>query len=366
MKVNREGESVKFRLRYDGREIRRIVPLSELVEFLEGDGVRESNLPHDKVPVKFSTFITEKYLPRCAKPNLKQNSYEREEDCAKALLHFFGEYHLHKIDLESWEAYKAGRLNGTLSFSRKKCVNSTVDKEFDCLRRALNYAAQLGQIKRNPLLGVKGLKSESRREIWLRKQEIERLLGCCDSWLREITEFRILTGARPTEALRFGQENVDCERGEFWLQTLKKRKEGTHKRYFSIASLGPRFDKLLKGLRPHPETGFFFCRADGKPYPLITVQHGFVRARKLAGLDKVIPYDLRGTFAMHRAMVVKNFRQLQAEMGHGNPMSIQSYLDEASRYRKEESIFYEFGPENELLDQAKSGHKSGHFNQDNP
>jgi hypothetical protein len=27
-------------------------------------------------------------------------------------------------------------------------------------------------------------------------------------------------------------------------------------------------------------------------------------------------------------------------MGHGNPQSIQSYLDEASRYRVEESIFH--------------------------
>jgi integrase len=93
-------------------------------------------------------------------------------------------------------------------------------------------------------------------------------------------------------------------------------------------------------MTPHPETGYFFFKRAGRPYSLSQVEHLFSKAREAAGLGHTIPYDLRGTFAMHRAMVVKNFRQLQTEMGHGNPQSIQSYLDEASRYRVEESIFH--------------------------
>ncbi len=316
MKITKSGDSIKFRFRIDGEEIRRIVSMQELVDFLVGKDRQESNLPDDRFPVKFAAFVSEKYLPRCAKPNLKHNSYERELDSATALTRIFGELYLHKIDLESWEAYKTGRLNGTLSFSRKKCANSTVDKEFDCLRRTLNYSVQLGLVKRNPLLGVKGLKNENRRETWLKKQEIERLLGCCPKWLADLMEFRILTGARPSEAVLFGKDNLDWSRGEIWLTTLKKRKAGSHRRYFSIPSLGRRFEKLLRRLEPHPVSGLYFVNRFGKPLSLCTIEHAFVRARALAGMEKLTPYDLRGTFAMHRAMVVKNFRQLQTEMGH--------------------------------------------------
>lgn len=364
MKVKRIGNDVHFEFRHAKQYVRRVVSLEELTDFLEGGRREETNLPAERLPVKFSEFVEQKYLPRCAKPNLKSNSYEREKDSSIALRHFFGDFYLHKIDLEAWETYKTGRLNGTLAFSRRRCANTTVDKELDCLRRSLSYAAQLGLIKRNPLLGVKGLKGQSRREIWLRKHEIERLLGCCDTWLRDLVEFRILTGARPTEALMFGKENVDWKRNEIWLATLKKRRNGIHKRYFSIPSLGQRFETLLKRLIPHPDTRLYFCRKDGTPYPLQTIDNTFVRTRRLASLDGVTPYDLRGTFAMHRAIVVKNFRQLQTEMGHSNPMSIQSYLDEANRYQKDESIFYDPEAEKLAAETDKTAHKSAHFSPD--
>lgn len=341
MKIDRQGDAVRFEYRFESRYIRRVVSLTELTKFLEGGQRQESNLPDGKSPVTFIGFVDEKYLPRCAKPNLKANSYEREEDSAKAIKHFFGENHLHDIDLEMWETYKTGRLYGTLPFSRRRCVNSTVDKEFDCLRRVLNYAVQLSLIKRNPLLGVKGLKNESRQEVWLRKPEIESLLTCSIPYgmVKDLFEFRILTGARPTEALLFGKDNVERDNGEIWLQTLKKRGKKIHKRYFTIKSLSPRFEALLNRIKPHPVTGLYFCKPNGQAYTCDRIDRIFAKIRDTAGLPHVKPYDLRGTFAMHRAMVVRNFRQLQTEMGHSSPMSIQSYLDEASRFRPEDSIF---------------------------
>lgn len=60
-------------------------------------------------------------------------------------------------------------------------------------------------------------------------------------------------------------------------------------------------------------------------------------------------------------MVVKNFRQLQAEMGHSNPMPIQSYLDEAGRYQKEESIFFEVEAKNPVEQERNTAHKSAHY-----
>lgn len=45
-------------------------------------------------------------------------------------------------------------------------------------------------------------------------------------------------------------------------------------------------------------------------------------------------------FAMHRAIVIRDFRQLQMELGHEDPLSVQSYLDNTSRMMPEDSIFY--------------------------
>ncbi len=89
MKVDREGDLVRFEYRYDNRYLRRVVSMAELTEFLEGGRRQESNLPEASLSVTFTDFVIEKYLPRCAKPNLKLNSYEWEEDSAKALTHFF-------------------------------------------------------------------------------------------------------------------------------------------------------------------------------------------------------------------------------------------------------------------------------------
>ena len=169
----------------------------------------------------------------------------------------------------------------------------------------------------------------------------DRLLESCEPWLRDLMEFRVLTGARPSEAAVVGERNWDRSKNEFWVCTLKKRTPGEHRRYFSIPTLGLRFRSLLERLKPHPRTGLYFCKPDGEAYQLDTVEHAFSRARVLANLSHITSYDLRGTFAMHRAMVVQGFRQLQSEMGHSNPNSIQSYLDEAARYRPEDSIFYE-------------------------
>ena len=164
---------------------------------------------------------------------------------------------------------------------------------------------------------------------------------------RDLFEFRVWTGARPEEAELFGKDNVNWETGEIWILTGKKRKRdgGTPRsRYFRIKSLGPRFEELLKSLVAHPATGRYFCNPmTGAPYAARYVLNVFGKASVAAGISKrlpVTPYDLRGTFATHRAMVVRSFRQLQTEMGHSSPKSIEHYLASASHHRPQESIFY--------------------------
>lgn len=113
-------------------------------------------------------------------------------------------------------------------------------------------------------------------------------------------------------------------------------------REFDVASLGPRFADLMKELKPNAQSGFYFYAnaKSAEPLSYSYFQHMFTEAKIAAGLSQIRPHDLRGSFAVHRAMVIKNFRQLQIEMGHGNSRSIESYLARAQRFDPSESIFW--------------------------
>ncbi len=346
MNVVKEGDVVRFEYRHGGNYIRRVVPISALTEFLIGGPLAESNLGAGAVPETFEHFAKEEYLPKSAKHRLKDSSYHREVCTVQSLCHFLGQKNLHEITREDWENFKHARLSGKLGDKHTGCSEGTVLKEFKCLRAVLQYAADLGLIRRNVISDIKklGLADGNRADIWLTKEEIEKLLPCFPYHLRPLFEFRVFTGARPGEANQFGKENIDWNKGEIWILNSKRKKgsRNSERRYLNIKSLGPRFEELLRNLTPNPASGLYFCNPKtGNPYAGDYLARAFKNALRKSGISKpAVSYDLRGTFATHRAMVVRHFRQLQTELGHSSPASIQHYLDQAQRFDKKESIFY--------------------------
>lgn len=343
-------DSVRISYRYGEVRIRRVIGLAQLTEFLTGAAYEASNLGPTG-SITFESFCANLYLPKNAKHRLKEKTYTREQNLVKALNRYFGAKQLDKISREDWDIYLDRRLTGKLFAKGKPCAPGTAKKEFQTLRTILSHAVELGYVQKNVVANVKiNLSDGNRSDIWLTKEEISSLLGRIPEQqltFRNLFEFRIWTGARPEEAEQFGKDNVNWETGEIWLLTGKKKKKAAgnpRRRYFKIKSLGPRFEALLRSLTPHPVTGLYFCRATtGKPYISRYVLKVFDKAVTAAGITKrlpLVPYDLRGTYATHRAMVVRNFRQLQTEMGHSSPQSIEHYLDSATHYRPTDSIFY--------------------------
>lgn len=331
-----EGERVRFEYHMMGQYVRRIVTLKALTMFLTGEVELNHNLAPGASSMELGKFMSQEYLPRCARPRFTNHlSYEAEVDLVKTLDKTLGALALHEITSREAEKHKTSRLEQGIS-------NNTIKKELHCLRRIMDYAVRLGLVRENLLPPVKGLPSRNRRDIWLRKEEIERLLPCCSERIREYVEVLILTGARVGEALDLKEGDLDLTLGILRMPTEKQRRPPREiMREFRLESLGPRLTRLLESLVPHPKTGYYFCQSDdGRPLRYDWVNREFVIARGKAGLDHVHLHDLRGTFTMHRSMVVKNFRQLQAELGHRDAHSIQSYLDRAQCFNPEESIFY--------------------------
>ena len=370
MLIKRINDSFQFDLTYAGRRIRRMVNRDELIIFLEGGKFASpnENLPSGKEPITFDEFTMKYYLSTHCRAAKKQGTFHVDQISVRALSRYFGDMPLHSVEPRHWEEYKGLRLSGSVPTrcarileetfqraDRRGPKNSpaspwTVNRELSCMNQIFTYAARLQFVKTNPMNGAKRLPAESRKDYWLKKAEIERylqlipprLLKDNPSQMRHFAEFLILTGARIGEGLQFKKRDVDWERREIKIITFKKKKarEKVY-RYLSIDSLGPRFVSLLKNMKPHPATGCYFygARGGGSPLPYQWARRQLVRGARKAGFDWLRPHDMRHTFAMHRAIVVRDFRQLQMELGHEDPVSVQSYLDNTSRLKAEDSIF---------------------------
>ncbi|OGR47058.1 MAG: hypothetical protein A2X40_07620 [Elusimicrobia bacterium GWC2_65_9] len=326
---------VEFNVHHQKVRIRRTVTMEALVAFLNGGTDKDSNLAAKGAPMSLTEFTDQKYLPSAAKPRLpNRSSYDAEVDLVSASFKPLGKKLLHEITRQDVEETKVAWLADGLA-------NSTIKRRLSALGRVMDYAVALGYVRENRIPKVRGLPAANRSGIWLKLPEIDKLLSHCDPTIKPFIEFLILTGARVGEALDFRRE--DLRPGKFLLPTEKQRKPMREAmRAFTIAEMGPRFARLLPQLKANPRSGFIFYLKPTSSTPLSYsyLHHQFIKAREAAGLPDIHLHDLRGTFAVHRAMIVKSFRQLQYELGHSDAKSIQSYLSRAETFDSEESVFY--------------------------
>lgn len=346
--VRIDGNRAYFEYTFEGEYVRRKVPLAELTSFLTHKERPDANLGAKGLAISFERFVAEHFLPKDARRRQKDNTFKRTKEVAKALNQHFGSKDLHRIDKEAWDDYQELRADGALG---RKCSPGGIRKEYVTFRAALNYAVELKFIQANPFAGIRpsklGLFDDNRCDIWFTIDELGRIFLWIPEEHRDLFEFRMWTGARPEEAARFGAANINWEAGTIWIETIKKKRRqgsGLRKRVLIIKSLGPKFEALLRRLKPHPVTGLMFARPDtGQPYSEAHLVGVFQAAVKKAGVVKrklPRPYDLCGTFAVHRAMAGVSFRQLQAELGHDTLTSIKNYLDEARHFTAKSSIFF--------------------------
>lgn len=331
---------------YSGRRYRGFIPVAALASLLTGTlpGEEDANLGKAG-PVLFDRFVDDIYLPRHSKPNKKPSAYESDLCSVRALKSFFVDKFLHGISKAMREDFKQRRLSGLLSDSGLPCSNNTVNRELSCLSQILEYGVQVDFLKGNPVEGLKRLPIVHRSMFWLNKVQFdEKFLPASskyqDGAYRGLFEFAAYTGGRLNEVLPAHKDDINWERGEIRLLTLKRRTTEKVYRYLSFKEIGPRLEGVLRRLKPHPETGYFFTKRNGQPCNDDHIEHVFGIVRAEAKLPQYRFHDLRHTYAMHRAMTHITFRQLQIELGHSSPQSIQTYLDQAVRFEPQQSLFF--------------------------
>jgi integrase len=335
---------------HGGRRYRGFISVATLASLLTGSAPGEEDANLGKAgPVPFAGFVDDFYLPRHAKPNKKEKSYESDLCSVRALKTFFDGKFLHEISKGMREDFKQRRLSGLLSDDGATCSNNTVNRELSCLSQILEYGVQVDCVKENPLEGLKRLPIIHRSMFWLTKEQFDKkLIAAAAKHMggkyQALFEFAAFTGGRLNEVLPAHKDDVNWDRGEVRLLTLKRRTTMKVYRYLSIKEIGPRLENLLRRLKPHPVTGNFFAKRNGEPCNDDHIDHVFRDVCDLAGLKENRFHDLRHTYAMHRAMTHVTFRQLQIELGHASPQSVQAYLDQAVRFEPQQSLFYKEAP----------------------
>ena len=373
MLVRKINNQFDFDFTFEGRRVRRTIDSAALVHFLEGGDFAESNanLAAGKEPISFYDFAYNYYLPLHSEARKKPSVYKTDRITMRSLALYFGDLPLHRIQASDWEDYKKARItSGVVPIRCKRLAAEpldrrarrlapgtkaspwTVNRELSGLNQVLEYALSLKLVKENPIVKCTRLPAKARKEFWLRKNDIDTFIKSIPApnesvVFQHLGEFLILTGARIGEALLFNARLVDWQRREIELVTFKKRgkERDTVYRYLSIDSLGPRFISLLRRMVPHAQTGNYFAGRRGRPLPYPWVRNHLAEGAQKAGFTWLRPHDLRHTFAMHRAIAIRDFRHLQQELGQEDPASIQSYLDNTARLRQEDSIFFFKSPQ---------------------
>jgi len=255
------------------------------------------------VKTKFSDMV-EKYIELYLKIN-RPTWWKSEKHNLRHLQAFFGDKHLHEITSLDVEKFKVDRL--------KVVGKNSVNKNLGCLRAMFNKAREWRLFDgENPVHNRQFLKLDNRRLRYLEKDEIARLLSCCDGHLKDIVEFAINTGMRQGEIFNLKWEDVDFNTG---LIHLLKTKSGNKREI----PMNEAVKAVLRRVKRPPEAIFVFSSFhNGKIYngPFNNVKHSFKTALAKAGIANFRFHDLRHTFASHLVMAGVDLLTVKELLGH--------------------------------------------------
>jgi integrase len=247
--------------------------------------------------IKLSEF-SEMFLKNYCKPY--KLSWVTDEYHIKSFLEFFGDIYLDEIKPLNIEEFRRWKLD-------RGAKHSTANRTLTCLRTMLYKAIEWGYLKENPMIKVKLYKEDTRRLRFLEKEEIGRLLYHCSPHINNITLFALNTGMRRGEILGLKWSAVDFNNDLIYLHKTKSKE----KRIIPMNSL---LKKLLLNIREHSISEYVFCNKDGNQ--IKSIDTGFKKALKRAGIDDFRFHDLRHTFASHLVMRGVDLSTVKELLGH--------------------------------------------------
>ncbi len=236
-----------------------------------------------------------------------------------ALLRYFGDVHIDRINPADVEQFKAARGTDKGQRTRRRIKPATVNRELACLKALFNHAIKADLPLRNPVSHVDFLPEHNEQTRVLSFDEQERYLAVATPTLRDVATLMLETGMRPEEVYRIRQENVNLAAG-FLANPYGKTKAARRRVPLTSAS-----KSVLARRMTELEGPFLFpCEADSsRPIPKINNAHDrAVRDSKVAPFRL---YDLRHTWATRAAESGIDLVTLAALLGHSKIQMVLRY-----------------------------------------
>jgi len=258
-------------------------------------------------PIVFKNFAKE-YLEQWSKVEKQESSAARDQTSINRLNQTFGKKLLSEIKRRDVEKYLAVRKT-------EGKAPATMNRELCCLKNMLRKAVDWNYLKDNPAWGIKQQRESPPEFEFLTEAEIDALLDHCAEHLKTFFTLAIYTGLRRGELFKLEWRDVDSNKSENALLTVRDTKNGDT-RYVPMNST------VREALQKHPKR-----IVNGKICPLVftspvgnpitDVKKGFAGALKRAGINRHVRFhDLRHTFASHLTMKSVDLRTVAKLMGH--------------------------------------------------
>ena len=271
----------------------------------------------------FRTFFEERYLPQA---RITRRSLAAEISTVnRNVLPVIGDKPLREVTRGQVTALIHG-------LAAKGQAATTVNRTLAHIKAIFNRAIEweIDGIEKNPAKGVKPLPDHKRHERYLSPEEAQQLLQVVsksqNKLLPYIVALLLLTGCRRREVLEARWEYIDLERG---LLTVPLSKNGKP-RYVPLSPAARNIliqSKLIViELLGSEEAGNGWVFPNPKTKkPFLKMQAGWMRARRLAGLEGLRVHDLRHSFAsalVNRGMTLYDVKEA---LGHSSVVTTQRY-----------------------------------------
>ncbi len=268
---------------------------------------------------------------------VQNRDWKRKESSLKHIKRLLGKLLLPDVELKRVYEFVAARL-------REEVKHATVNRDVAILKHMFEFAVEEGSLKHNPIAKMRKLKEYREERPRVSEQQIQHILDDLTFPVKQIVQFIVETGCRPSEALALKREHVDLEKRT---AIFNMRKAGDN----ALVALTSRAAQAVEEVPELPGCPYVFWNPKTRDR-YQKINNTFERAREKAGLPGIQLKDFRRELGTFIAESGQPLHVAQTQLGHSSIRTTEQYY---ARYSPEFAI----SRAREVLEKRFDGRQTG-------
>ncbi|MCK4576293.1 site-specific integrase [candidate division WOR-3 bacterium] len=167
---------------------------------------------------------------------------------------------------------------------------------------------------------------ENLRLMYLTAEEADKLIECCNRWLKPIVYIAIYTGMRRGQILKLSWKNIDFDNNVIILEQTKSG-------YSRTIDMGDSVKEFLLDLKSKSTSEYVFLSSRGRPYK--DIKTAFKTAVRKAELKDLKFHDLRHTYGTWLRASGADLLTIKELMGHRSLKSTERYAHAFEKFKSQ-------------------------------